>query len=165
MDRLRDSPCTTFCVLAAKSCCSRTTQLRCSSPGQSSGRLAAVFVLRLNVPHVFALIPQFTILHSKKERALCDSVFFEVKIISPEKRWYLCRALPVGLTVTWKLRDGRTAEGRTRLRADAGARSFRPRGSARTTCDCTPGIPLGQRFFVVLGQSTGRSTGNHDNCH
>ena len=45
-------------------------------PGHSSGRLAAVFVLRLNVPHVFALIPQFTMLRSKKERALDDSIFF-----------------------------------------------------------------------------------------
>ena len=52
------SPCTTLCVLAVKSCFSRTTQLRSSSPGHSSGRLAAVFVLRLNVPNVFALIPQ-----------------------------------------------------------------------------------------------------------
>ena len=45
-------------------------------PGRSSGRLAAVFDLRLNVPNVSALIPQFTILHSNKERALYDSRFF-----------------------------------------------------------------------------------------
>ena len=44
--------------------------------GHSSGQLAAVFVLRLNVPDVFALIPQFTILRSNKERALYDSNFF-----------------------------------------------------------------------------------------
>ena len=41
--------------------------------GHSSGRLAAVFVLRLNVPNVFALIPQFVILRGNKERALYDS--------------------------------------------------------------------------------------------
>ena len=31
-------------------------------PGHSSRQLAPVFVMRLNVPNVFALIPQFTIL-------------------------------------------------------------------------------------------------------
>ena len=36
--------------------------------GHSSGLLAAVFVLPLNVPNVFALIPQFTTLRSNKER-------------------------------------------------------------------------------------------------
>ena len=45
-------------------------------PGHSSGQLAAVFVLRLNVPNVFALIPQFIILRSNKERALYDSNLF-----------------------------------------------------------------------------------------
>ena len=45
-------------------------------PGHSSGRLASVFVLRLNVPNVFALIPKFTILRSNKERALYDSNLF-----------------------------------------------------------------------------------------
>ena len=69
------SPCTTLCVLATKPCCSRTPQLRSSSPGHSSGRLAAVFALRLNVTNVFALLPQFTILRSNKERALYDSSF------------------------------------------------------------------------------------------
>ena len=77
MDILIDSPCTTLCVLATKSCCSRPTQLCSSSPGHSSGRLGAVFVLRLNVPNAFALIPQFTILRYNKERALYNSNFFE----------------------------------------------------------------------------------------
>ena len=40
------------------------------------GRLAAFFVLRLNVPNFFALIPQFTIFRSNKERALYESNFF-----------------------------------------------------------------------------------------
>ena len=44
-------------------------------PGHLSGQLAALFVLRLNVQDVFALIPQFTILHSNKECALYDSIF------------------------------------------------------------------------------------------
>ena len=45
-------------------------------PGHSSGQLTAVFVLRLNVPNVFALIPQFTIWRSNKERTLYDSDLF-----------------------------------------------------------------------------------------
>ena len=50
--------------------------------GHSSGRLVAVFVLRLNMPNVFALIPQFSVLSSNKERALYDNNFFVPEIHS-----------------------------------------------------------------------------------
>ena len=58
-------------------------------PGHSSGRLAAVFVLRLNVPNVFALIPQFTILRSNKERALYDSNLFSNTNLNLSDRWQI----------------------------------------------------------------------------
>ena len=70
MDRLIDSLRTMLCVLAVKSCCSWTPQLRSPLPDHSFGWLTAVFVLRLNVPNILALLPQFTILRSNKERVL-----------------------------------------------------------------------------------------------
>ena len=93
MDRLIDSPCTMFCVLAAKSCYLQTTQIRCSSPGNSSGRLAAVFVLRPNVLNVFALIPQFTNLRSNKECTFYNSIFNAGWLWAPRGRLVAVRAL------------------------------------------------------------------------
>ena len=94
-----DSPCTTLCVLAAKSCCSRTTQLYSSSPGYSFGRLVAVFVLHLNVPNVFVPIPQFTILRSVY--AICVLSREEVLLpISPLMSIQKGRAYPGDITLS-----------------------------------------------------------------
>ena len=75
-DSLACSPCTMLCVLAANSCCSRTTQWRNSSSGPLVRTTRRRFRLASERAKFFALIPQFTILRNNKERALYDSIFF-----------------------------------------------------------------------------------------